>query len=342
MTFAVAESGAVPPGPWEAIVVVDMLYLLPALEQRRLLTEAVAELAPGGTLVVKEMGTSPDNLAQVINATTGLNVVIRSLDLHEGDEILTTDHEYSALDKTWAFVARESGAKIVVVKVPLPLTSAQAFHDTLVAGMTARTTVVFLSHITSPTALLFPIESVIVEARKRGILSVIDGAHTPGHIPLDLDALGADFYSGNCHKWMMAPKGSGFVHARPEWQAMLDPLVISHGWTADNKEPGVRGPFQLLEPHGAAATRDRDRPVFLSRPEDRCNALGLGNQQPGPTRSERDHRQRPPDPHDRAHPVLSLRGGFGGQGYARIHPPAPVREGRTGDHLPPRGFCRRT
>ena len=194
-------------------------------------------------VLAKEMGTSPDNLAQVINATTGLNVVIRSLDLHEGDEILTTDHEYSALDKTWAFVARKSGAKIVVVKVPLPLTSAQAFHDTLVAGMTARTKVVFLSHITSPTALLFPIESVIVEARKRGILSVIDGAHTPGHIPLNLDELGADFYSGNCHKWMMAPKGSGFVHARPEWQAMLDPLVISHGWTADNKQPGVRGPF---------------------------------------------------------------------------------------------------
>jgi isopenicillin-N epimerase len=194
-------------------------------------------------VLAQEMGTSPDNLAQVINATTGLNVVIRSLDLHEGDEILTTDHEYSALDKTWAFVARKSGAKIVVVKVPLPLTSAQAFHDTLVAGMTARTKVVFLSHITSPTALLFPIESVIVEARKRGILSVIDGAHTPGHIPLNLDELGADFYSGNCHKWMMAPKGSGFVHARPEWQAMLEPLVISHGWTADNKQPGVRGPF---------------------------------------------------------------------------------------------------
>ena len=131
----------------------------------------------------------------------------------------------------------------VVVKVPLPLTSAQAFHDTLVAGMTERTKVVFLSHITSPTALLFPIGSVIAEARKRDILSVIDGAHTPGHIPLDLDALGADFYAGNCHKWMMAPKGSGFVQARPEWQAMLDPLVISHGWTADNKEPGVRGPF---------------------------------------------------------------------------------------------------
>ena len=105
--------------------------------------------------------------------------------------------------------------------------------------MTERTKVLFLSHITSPTALLFPIESLIAEARKRGIFSVIDGAHTPGHIPLNLDALGADFYSGNCHKWLMSPKGSAFLYARPERQAMLDPLVISHGWTADNKEPGV-------------------------------------------------------------------------------------------------------
>ena len=125
----------------------------------------------------------------------------------------------------------------------LPLTSAQEFHDTLAAAFTARTRVLFLSHITSATALVFPIESIVAEARKRGVLSVIDGAHAPGHIPLDLEALGADFYSGNCHKWLMAPKGSAFVHARAEWQAMLDPLVISHGWTADNKEPGVRGPF---------------------------------------------------------------------------------------------------
>jgi isopenicillin-N epimerase len=190
-----------------------------------------------------EFGTTPDNIAAVTNATGGLNIVAQSIPLAPGDEILTTNHEYSALEKTWAFVARRTGAKIVVVDIALPLTSAAAFHDAVVAGMTERTKVLFLSHITSPTALLFPIESLIPEARRRGILSVIDGAHTPGHIPLSLDALGADFYSGNCHKWLMSPKGSAFLHARPERQAMLDPLVISHGWTADNKEPGVRGPF---------------------------------------------------------------------------------------------------
>jgi isopenicillin-N epimerase len=190
-----------------------------------------------------EVGTSAENIAQVSNATSGLNIVIQSLPLEAGDEILTTDHEYAALEKTLSFVARRSGAKIVVVEVPLPLTEAASFHEAVLAGMTARTKVLFLSHITSPTALLLPIESVVAEARARGIFSVIDGAHTLGHIPLDLEAIGADFYSGNCHKWMMSPKGAAFVYARPERQAMIDPLVISHGWSADNKEPGVRGPF---------------------------------------------------------------------------------------------------
>jgi isopenicillin-N epimerase len=140
-------------------------------------------------------------------------------------------------------VARKTGAKVVVMQVDLPLPGARQFHDAVAVGFTDRTRVLFLSHITSPTALLLPIESLVVEARKRGVFSVIDGAHTPGHIPLDLEAIGADFYSGNCHKWLMSPKGSAFVYCRPEWQAMIDPLVISHGWTADNKQPGVRGPF---------------------------------------------------------------------------------------------------
>jgi isopenicillin-N epimerase len=191
----------------------------------------------------KFLGTTADNVVGVFNATAGLNIVAQSLPLQEGDEILTTDHEYSALEKTWAYVCRKTGAKIVVVKVPMPFVSEQAFTDTLVAAMTERTKVLFLSHITSPTALVFPIERPIAEAKKRGIWTVIDGAHAPGHIPLDLPKMDVDFYSGNCHKWMMTPKGSAFLYARPELQVMLNPLVISHGWTIDNKEPGVMGPF---------------------------------------------------------------------------------------------------
>lgn len=190
-----------------------------------------------------ELGTSHDNIAGLTNATTGLNIVAQSLDLKPGDQILTTDHEYSALEKTWAYVCRKTGAEVVVVKVPMPLMTEPQFTDTVVAGMTDRTRVLFLSHITSPTALVFPIERAIAEARRRGIWSVIDGAHTPGHIRLDLDALGADFYSGNCHKWMMTPKGSAFLYARPDVQGLVDPLVISHGWTETSRQPGARGAF---------------------------------------------------------------------------------------------------
>ncbi len=187
-----------------------------------------------------ELGATPDDLVGVMNATVGLNIVAQSLPLQPGDEILTTDHEYAALEKTWAYVARRTGAVIKTITVPLPMVNEAAFTAALVDGMTDRTRVLFLSHITSATALVFPIENAITEARQRGIWSVIDGAHVPGHIPLNLNALGADFYSGNCHKWLMAPKGSAFLHVRPEWQNMMNPLVISHGWAA---EPGPNGAF---------------------------------------------------------------------------------------------------
>lgn len=189
------------------------------------------------------LGTTPENVVGLVNATEGLNIVAQSLDLKPGDVILTTDHEYSALEKTWAYVARRTGAKVVTVKVPLPLVSEAAFTDAILAGFTERTRVLFFSHITSPTALVFPIERSIAEARKRGIWTVIDGAHTPGHIPLALDKLGADFYSGNCHKWLMTPKGSAFLYVRPELQRMINPLVVSHGWTIDSREPGAQGAF---------------------------------------------------------------------------------------------------
>lgn len=189
------------------------------------------------------LGTTSENIVGLVNATEGLNIVAQSLDLKEGDEILTTDHEYSALEKTWAYVARRTGARIVTVKVPMPLVSEAAFTNTLLEAMNERTKVLFLSHITSPTALVFPIARPIAEAKKRGIWTVIDGAHTPGHIPLNLDALDVDFYSGNCHKWLMTPKGSAFLYVRPELQGMINPLVISHGWTAESKQPGAKGAF---------------------------------------------------------------------------------------------------
>ncbi len=189
------------------------------------------------------LGTSAENIVGLTNATYALNIVAQSLDLKPGDEILTTDHEYAALEKTWAYVCRNTGAVIKVVNVPLPLTNEAQFTDAIRAGFTDKTRVLFLSHITSATALVFPITRAVAEARARGIYTVIDGAHTPGHIPLNLDALDADFYAGNCHKWIMAPKGSAFLYARPDLQTMLNPLVISHGWTTDAKLPGTKGVF---------------------------------------------------------------------------------------------------
>ncbi len=214
------------------------------------------------------VGAAPDDLVGLTNATLGLNIAAQSLDLRPGDEILTTDHEYAALEKTWAYVCRKTGAKVVPVRVPMPLTSEAAFTEALLAGITPRTRVLFLSHITSATALVFPIARAVAEARARGIWSVIDGAHTPAHIPLDLDALGADFYAGNCHKWMMAPKGSAFLHVRREMQPLVNPLVISHGWTEESNTSAEPGPFggtafvDRLEMQGT-----RDPSAWLAVPE---------------------------------------------------------------------------
>ena len=219
--------------------------------QMQLESQPVAFLDPARGLTVRmrdarqamagELHTDPDNIVGLTNATAALNVVAQSLDLKPGDEILSTDHEYAALDKTWTYVARRTGAKIVVATVPLPLIHEAQFTDCLAAAITPQTRVIFVSHITSATALVFPIERIVAEARARGICTVIDGAHTPGHIPLNLDVLVADFYAGNCHKWLMGPKGSAFLYVRPELQSIINPLVISHGWTEDASEPGPFG-----------------------------------------------------------------------------------------------------
>ena len=215
-----------------------------------------AWLRTARTALATELGADPDDLVGVTNATQGLNIVAQSLDLRDGDEILTTDHEYAALEKTWAYVCQKTGARVVVVKVPMPLISDSAFTETLLAAITPRTRVLFLSHITSATALVFPIQNAITLARARGIWTVIDGAHTPGHIPVNLDTLGADFYAGNCHKWLMAPKGSAFLHVRRDLQSLINPLTISHGWSADPDAPGPFGNCRFIDMLEMQGTRD--------------------------------------------------------------------------------------
>lgn len=166
----------------------------------------------------------------VTNATIGLNIVARSLDLQGDDEILTTSHEYGALNKTWDYVCKKTGAKIVRYQVDLPYTSDEDFVEAFFEQVTDKTKVIFLSHIASPSALIFPIEQICQRAREIGIFTMIDGAHVPGQLPLDLTAIGADAYSGNFHKWLCAPKGSAFLHVRKEHHAWINPHTISHGW----------------------------------------------------------------------------------------------------------------
>lgn len=197
------------------------------------------------------VGADPTDLVYVPNATTGLNVVARSLPLEPGDEVLSTDHEYGALDRTWRFVCRKRGAHYVRQPVPLPVASAEQVVEAIWAGVTPRTRVLFVSHITSATAIVFPLAELIRRARRAGIITVADGAHAPGQVLLDLEALGVDFYVGNCHKWMMAPKGAAFLYARREMQPLLEPLVVSWGWESDDP-----GPSRLVDHHEWQGTRD--------------------------------------------------------------------------------------
>jgi isopenicillin-N epimerase len=212
----------------------------------RLLADARAALG-------EYVGADPDDLVFVPNATAGVNIAAWASGLARGDEVLTTNLEYGALDLTWEHVCGDFGASYVRMPVRLPVGSADEIVDAVWDGVGPNTRVLFLSHHTSSTAMTLPVAELCRRARERGVRTVIDGAHVLGHIPLDIRAVDPDYYAGNCHKWLCAPKGAGFLYVRRELQQDTHPLLVSWGYEGDDptfvgrhEKQGTRDPSAYL------------------------------------------------------------------------------------------------
>jgi isopenicillin-N epimerase len=205
--------------------------------------------------------SDPQDVVYVPNATFGVNIVARSLNLQAGDEVLITDHEYGACENIWDFLSLQQGFSVQRTCVPLPLPDPEQILDRILEQITSRTRLLFISQITSPTAVQMPVSDLCTAARSRGILTVIDGAHGPGQLPLDLTGLGADFYTGNCHKWLLSPKGAGFLYIRKEHQKKVRPLVVSWGWGENCPYQSDSKMLGLLEYWGT-----KDPAAYLSVP----------------------------------------------------------------------------
>ena len=207
----------------------------------------------------KYIGCSENDFFFTPNPTFAINTVMRSLRLQPGDEILSTNHEYGAMNRTWRFFSKKTGVKFVPQTITLPIISKTKILEEFWSGYTANTKVVFLNHISSATALIFPVKEICEKARKLGLIIIIDGAHVPGHINLNISELDPDFYTGTLHKWMLAPKGCSFLYVKKSFQAILDPLVV--GWGYEN-EVAIESLFLDYQEYQGT----RDEAAFLTAP----------------------------------------------------------------------------
>lgn len=217
-----------------------------------LLAEARQDLA-------KFLNCDADDVVYFPNPTTAINMVARNLNLQPGDEILSSDHEYGAMERTWHFICQNTGARYITQPIPLPVSGKEEMVQLFFEGASERTKIVFISHVTSPTALIFPVEEICKRAHQLGLTVIVDGAHAPGHIPINLDEMKPDIYTGACHKWLCAPKGASFLYANPKIQPALEPLVVS--WGYESEKPGSS---LFIDYHEWQGTRDLA--AFLSVP----------------------------------------------------------------------------
>jgi isopenicillin-N epimerase len=263
---------------------------------RRLPELAERALAGLGAFV----GADTDGLAFVPNATAGVNTVLRSVPVSRGDEVLVTDHEYPACRNAAEVIAAAHDARVVIAEIPFPVPSADTIVDAVVSRIGPRTRLLLVDHVTSPTGLVLPLEAITSAARERGVPVLVDGAHAPGMVDLDIASIGVDFYTGNCHKWLCAPKGAGFLWVSDAWRDRVRPLVVSHGafaeadrfrrefdWTGTDDPtarlcvPDAVDVVAGLVPGGWPEVRGRNRGLALAAREVLCDGFGIAP--PAPT-----------------------------------------------------------
>jgi len=242
------------------------------------------------------LGADPEEIVAMPNATAGVNTVLRSLDLKPGDRLLATSHEYNACRNALEFAAKRVGAHVTVIEIPFPVRSTEEVFLAVRAAAGPKTRLLLIDHVTSQTGLVLPVKRIVDACAKLGIDTLVDGAHAPGMVPVDLKDLGAAYYTGNCHKWLCAPKGAAFLYVRRDKQAEIRPLSISHGanstrkdrsrfrlefdWTGtDDPTPFLCIPEAMrflggLLPGGIAGLAVHNQRTALAAREVLCDALG--------------------------------------------------------------------